>query len=645
MKKKGSALVTVLVIFTALIIIATAISSAVINTNKLNKRYSENIDLELAAKSAVNMIKEDFISRINTKKIKTLEDVEKYVENINNNIVSEEVNYLNSFLDIYSKDDIFLDVLLDISEKDKFIITTYAKNENKNIKKEENAVLILKFTSNNTGGVEVEEDECVVNPVNFLNIKSNLQIQNCSQDLEEISKYISLGGNLNFNNQDVNKDQSYEMKNLNLLISNPYLDKEINESIYINTQISDDVIDEEKLKNENVEYIKNKNIIQIENKNIKINSSVDIDSDKTIIMKNSILKIDGNLNMYTGNTLNIELENSKLIIMGKIYSANTININLKSNSTIYINNDLEAVKELNININNSKLISRSGSLVTAGNFTLNAEENSNIYVDYRLFGENKVNISLNKSKIVVKNGVLESNGKLGVDCDVSSIIYIKSRFFGGNGVEINLNSSKLVVESGALETNGECIINSKQNSVIYTNTRLYAAKTINMNTNNSKLIVQNGALESNGEFNLITNNNSEIIVGKTLNGANKVNINSNDSNIILGVNQIDLNQEALKSSGNIILNSLNSSYIISGIINCGNGLIAELNNTALICNANINLYSGNSIITNMDKSFLLLVGNTNNYISNLQLKSMSENFTPDNSNVIATINKYISKVQ
>ena len=114
MKKRGSVLATVLITATVLLILGTVVSAGVINTTKLNKKYSENIDLELAAKSGLNIIKEDFISRVKNKDIKTLSNVETYAYNINNfsKEFSENFNVnldfenIKSFFEEYLNNDI-----------------------------------------------------------------------------------------------------------------------------------------------------------------------------------------------------------------------------------------------------------------------------------------------------------------------------------------------------------------------------------------------------------------------------------------------------------------------------------------------------------------------------------------------------------
>lgn len=68
MKKTGSALSTVLIITAALLIICTAVVTASVNTTKFNAKYSSNIDLELVAKSALNIGREDLINKISCAK-------------------------------------------------------------------------------------------------------------------------------------------------------------------------------------------------------------------------------------------------------------------------------------------------------------------------------------------------------------------------------------------------------------------------------------------------------------------------------------------------------------------------------------------------------------------------------------------------
>ena len=57
MKKRGSVLVNVLIACSLLMLLGSAISIGVINTIKLNQKYSDVIDLELAAKSGLNIFK------------------------------------------------------------------------------------------------------------------------------------------------------------------------------------------------------------------------------------------------------------------------------------------------------------------------------------------------------------------------------------------------------------------------------------------------------------------------------------------------------------------------------------------------------------------------------------------------------------
>ena len=49
MNKRGSSILAVLLIIASLLILGTAIASTVVQTVKLNKNYSDIVDLELAA--------------------------------------------------------------------------------------------------------------------------------------------------------------------------------------------------------------------------------------------------------------------------------------------------------------------------------------------------------------------------------------------------------------------------------------------------------------------------------------------------------------------------------------------------------------------------------------------------------------------
>lgn len=99
MRKKGSALTIVLIMMTALLILATTVSSGVINTMKFNKRYSDNLDLELDAKSALNIAREYLISEINKNK--------NNLKKVNINIPSSALMSLNAKVTITKLENIY----------------------------------------------------------------------------------------------------------------------------------------------------------------------------------------------------------------------------------------------------------------------------------------------------------------------------------------------------------------------------------------------------------------------------------------------------------------------------------------------------------------------------------------------------------
>lgn len=64
MKKKGSTLTTVLIIMLVLITLGMTISSVVVKNLRYNKSYSEYVDLDLAARSAINLALKDLNFKI-----------------------------------------------------------------------------------------------------------------------------------------------------------------------------------------------------------------------------------------------------------------------------------------------------------------------------------------------------------------------------------------------------------------------------------------------------------------------------------------------------------------------------------------------------------------------------------------------------
>ena len=131
MRKKGSALTIVLVMMTALLILGTIVSTAVVNTARFNKKYSDSIDLELAAKSGLNILREDFITYASDKKI---DEIKRYID-----IDKRYINIINNFSSNYNEDGIELSAKMYYENNDNIVmIEVEAKELKTNISKKEN---------------------------------------------------------------------------------------------------------------------------------------------------------------------------------------------------------------------------------------------------------------------------------------------------------------------------------------------------------------------------------------------------------------------------------------------------------------------------------------------------------------------------
>lgn len=141
MRKKGSALTIVLVMMTALLILGTAVSTAVVNTARFNKKYSDNIDLELAAKSGLNILIEDFITYASDKKI---DEIKRYID-----IDKRYLNIINNFSSNYDEDGIKLSAKIDYEDSSNIvIIEVEAKELETNISKKENQRIKINLSNN-----------------------------------------------------------------------------------------------------------------------------------------------------------------------------------------------------------------------------------------------------------------------------------------------------------------------------------------------------------------------------------------------------------------------------------------------------------------------------------------------------------------
>lgn len=595
MKKRGSALVSVLIACTVLIILSTAVSVGVMNTTKLNKRYSDDIDLELAAKSGLNIFKEELLSDIES--VRNSSDLP--------NALEESDSGINSFDNItilkeIQKDNIENEGTI-TGYKYTVISTAKYKSIENSMSKTVSQVInvnLKKGESNGDNNEDNDEDESdigniIIEPVNFINIKNTIEISNSSQNNEELIKQISVGGEVILKGQKVDVEKNDSLKNLNLSLNASAIEDSIN--INVDTSIPFDI--NSIAQKDDINRIKNTTSLDIQNETVKFEGNIDIAHDLVINLKDSVVFIDGFLNGYSNSNITLNLENSILVISGGIYTSDELNINMSNNGSLYTKN-ISSGKDLNI--------------------------------------------EMNSGKIIVTNGVIESRSEtIQINLENESVIYSSDKIFGKQGIYGTMSNS--IVDVNEVDSNnGSIVLNIENESVFYCKKQLKGSKEVSIDIDNSKLIIEESDMRcTSGKLSLNIKNKSNVFVGKTVYSPVKININLNNSNIILGFKSQYLSEEIL-ANGEIQLNSLNGTYIINGSISASGGIKSELTNSAIICIGRLNLYGGLSKIVNLDKSYVLILGNLDKaYIANLELQSNSKSFTPDNKNVINTINKYL----
>lgn len=442
MKKRGAALAIVLIVGSVLLILCTAISSAVINTTKLNKRYSENIDLELAAKSGLNLVKEDFITRVNKKEIKTLDNIKEYIEQINSisdefsaNIKSADFQEIKNFFNEYLNEDIILNINLQIKDSNKLEIQSIAEDKShKNTNKEETQILVFNFNDstvddgNNPGGGDNggNDSESSAGKLVFdklFNIGNN--INSFGNNNQNSMDYFQYGNTCNIgqNNGQVYPDKNPEIANSNVSINVSKVLEKISE--YKNIGL---------LNHENYQSI------DAENKVLKYQ---ELNGNNTTIklQGSKILFANGG---YSQNSNSIELlanennEGSELIFGGNTTFNTGMNINKAENSTFIVNGNLFVNGgPFKISESNNSIFIINGDLIQSGSGIDVKLKNSIFIVAGGIAPQNNFNMTLENSAFICL-GDMNLNTDINIISNGKSFIYGKN--FGCNsGINITIN--------------------------------------------------------------------------------------------------------------------------------------------------------------------------------------------------------------
>lgn len=576
MKKKGSSLMITMVLLLSLIIIGLAVSSSVINTLKYNKKHSEYIDLELAAKSGLNIFREELLSSIND----------------SNGVSDLPVSFpkMKSSIDDFEGISIYKEIIRnEIEENNKLVrydytIISTAIDEESGAKKEQKQVISVNINSD-SGVIEDVE----ISPEGVLNIKGNIEWQN---NTYEFLKYTSYGGKLTNSSKgqlgdylmNNNINRSEQAGNIDFSIVND-IDNKIDIGNFENIQKTTKSFSG--LKEVTLQYL--------------------IDNNGNSINEDIILRGDLDLSQNYIQQYNLNLNGGTLVVEGNFVASGSLNVNLINSSNLVIYGDLKISQNVDIRINNSSFIDiKKDLIVNNGSLYSEVKEDSVLNIGESIKSKsNGINLVLEDSKL-----------------DVNS--YIES-----NGLNIKMNNSKLITRTGGIKGTPIKIEMNNSNLDIYSNIEAQS-QGVDININNSKLIIRNDGISSpTNPLNLYGSNNKILVNGDLI--GNGINITMDKgSKLVAGrlvseSNYVNLklyNSQCLFNDG-INANSSELFNDNSDVIFLGDSNIKSFNNY------NVNgivifggTYDGHTVTINLDNSMVFILSAINSDINGMYLENL-----------------------
>ncbi|WP_133016421.1 hypothetical protein [Clostridium cuniculi] len=576
MKKKGSSLMITMVLLLSLIIIGLAVSSAVINTLKYNKKHSEYIDLELAAKSGLNIFREELLSLIND----------------SNGVSNLPLSFskMKSDIDDFEGISIYKEITRDeIEENNKLVrydytIISTAIDEESGAKKEQKQVISVNINSD-SGVIEDVE----ISPEGVLNIKGNIEWQN---NTYEFLKYTSYGGKLtnSFKGQlgdylmNNNINRSEQAGNVDFSIVND-IDNKIEIGSFENIQKTTKSFSG--LKEITLQYL-------IDNNGKSINEDI-------------ILRGDLDLSQNYIQQYNLNLNGGTLVVEGDFVASGSLNVNLINSSNLVIYGDLKISQNGDIRINNSSFIDIKKNLIV---------NNGSLYSEVKEDSVLNIGESI-KSKSNGINLVLEDS-KLDVNSDIES-----------NGLNIKINNSKLITRSGGIKGTPIKIEMNNSNLDIYSNIEAQS-QGVDININNSKLIIRNDGISSpTNPLNLYGSNNKILVNGDLI--GNGINITMDKgSKLVAG--------RLVSESNYVNLKLYNSQFLFNDGINANSSELFNDNSDVIFLgdsniksfnNYNVNgivifggTYDGHTVTINLDNSMVFILSAINSDINGMYLENL-----------------------
>lgn len=576
MKKKGSSLMITMVLLLSLIIIGLAVSSAVINTLKYNKKHSEYIDLELAAKSGLNIFREELLSSIND----------------SNGVSDLPVSFpkMKSSIDDFEGISIYKEIIRnEIEENNKLVrydytIISTAIDEESGAKKEQKQVISVNINSD-SGVIEDVE----ISPEGVLNIKGNIEWQN---NTYEFLKYTSYGGKLTNSSKgqlgdylmNNNINRSEQAGNVDFSIVND-IDNKIDIGNFENIQKTTKSFSG--LKEVTLQYL--------------------IDNNGNSINEDIILRGDLDLSQNYIQQYNLNLNGGTLVVEGDFVASGSLNVNLINSSNLVIYGDLKISQNGDIRINNSSFIDiKKDLIVNNGSLYSEVKEDSVLNIGEAIKSKsNGINLVLEDSKL-----------------DVNS--YIES-----NGLNIKMNNSKLITRTGGIKGTPIKIEMNNSNLDIYSNIEAQS-QGVDININNSKLIIRNDGISSpTNPLNLYGSNNKILVNGDLIGNGINITIDK-ESKLVAGKLTSESNYVNLKLyNSQCLFNdgiNANSSELFndnSDVIFLGDSNIKSFNNY------NVNgivifggTYDGHTVTINLDNSMVFILSAINSDINGMYLENL-----------------------
>lgn len=563
MKKRGSVLATVLITATVLLILGTAASAGVINTIKLNKKYSENIDLELAAKSGLNIVLDDFLKVATTEEaIKNYTINRSMIDSIYNEATGIEVN-------VELKKQI---------DNNNIVITSEARDRSNtsNVKIETKIISINNEGSDgDLGGEDVNNPDNItveVKAQNILNVKDNIEWK--YSELEFLKK-VAFGQTLINNQWNINDyinqnniKYSDTIRSTTFGINQNNIDKELKI-----TSFDRAVKEVTGLIETSIDEVSNK--IITDKKYIIIGNST---VNGYIKLKDTTVVIDGDLNI--DHSINIDLDNSNLIIRGNLNVSQNIEIIADNNSFVEVTSDLLCKNgSVNLIVNNNSIVNIYRDLIQKSqSIKIEVKDNSILDIGRKIESNNSVNVTLKSSKIITRTeGLNAKSNPAIIEAENSTILF--NGYLNGNTVNIKLKQNSKI--------NAEGISAREENNNL----------SVTMDLSDSKALI-NGVVKGNHIYNNLTN--SEIVYNGNIDVITRCESNISDSVLIINdsVNVASENMNTtMNNSAVLVLNNDEKGVTIKNNFNVNNVKDSYMYILGTLNVGSINIYGDSDNIT------------------------------------------------